>query len=192
MDNYSKYDCRLSQRQAVDRHGQVFIRGEDTGTPCRLINIAASGARIEIAKKFLPYTSLVLYAEGFGRFDCITVPGDGNLTGVMFIMDQDVMRAHLQKLSEILASGDIPPTRLRRHLRTAAGGSGHFKDGNGRHTECELVDISQQGASLKTQTRPSVGDVIGFGNTLGRVVRHHADGIGIFFLTPYRESEQGS
>ena len=98
------------------------------------------------------------------------------------------MRAHLQKLSEIRATGDIPPTRLRRHPRTAARGSGHFKDGNGRHTQCELVDVSLQGASLKTPMRPPVGEVIGFGNTRGRIVRHHADGVGILFLSPYRDS----
>ena len=192
MDDYFKYDCRLSERLAVDRPGHIFIRGEAAGTPCQVVNIAASGARIETAKAFLPYAPLVLYAEGFGRFDCITVPGQGKLTGVMFIMGQDAMRAHMQKLSEIGATGDIPPTRLRRHPRTAAKGRGHFKDGKGRHTQCELVDVSQQGASLRTPMRPPVGEVIGFGNTLGRVVRHHADGVGIFFLSPYRDSAQGS
>ena len=191
MDDYNKYDCRLSERLPVDRPGQLFIRGEDTGTPCRVVNIAASGARIEIARRFLPYAPLVLYAEGFGRFDCVTVPGEGNLTGVMFILGPDAMRAHMQKLSDIRVTGNISSTRLRRHPRTAAGGRGHYKDGNGRLTQCDLVDVSQQGASLKTPRRPPLGEVIGFGNTLGRVVRHHADGIGIFFLTPYRDSAQG-
>ena len=191
MDDYNKYDCRLSERLPVDRPGQLFIRGEDTGTPCRVVNIAASGARIEIARRFLPYAPLVLYAEGFGRFDCITVPGEGNLTGVMFILGPDAMRAHMQKLSDIRVTGNISSTRLRRHPRTAAGGRGHYKDGNGRLTQCDLMDVSQQGASLKTPRRPPLGEVVGFGNTLGRVVRHHADGIGIFFLTPYRDSAQG-
>lgn len=191
MDDYNKYDCRLSERLPVDRPGQLFIRGEDTGTPCRVVNIAASGARIEIARRFLPYAPLVLYAEGFGRFDCITVPGEGNLTGVMFILGPDAMRAHMQKLSDIRVTGNISSTRLRRHPRTAAGGRGHYKDGNGRLTQCDLMDVSQQGASLKTPRRPPLGEVIGFGNTLGRVVRHYADGIGIFFLTPYRDTAQG-
>lgn len=191
MDDYNKYDCRLSERLPVDRPGQLFIRGEDTGTPCRVVNIAASGARIEIARRFLPYAPLVLYAEGFGRFDCITVSGEGNLTGVMFILGPDAMRALMQKLSDIRVTGNISSTRLRRHPRTAAGGRGHYKDGNGRLTQCDLMDVSQQGASLKTPRRPPLGEVIGFGNTLGRVVRHHADGIGIFFLTPYRDSAEG-
>ena len=191
MDDYNKYDCRLSERLPVDRPGQLFIRGEDSGTPCRVVNIAASGARIEIARRFPPYAPLVLYAEGFGRFDCVTVPGEGNLTGVMFILGPDAMRAHMQKLSDIRVTGNISSTRLRRHPRTAAGGRGHYKDGNGRLTQCDLMDVSQQGASLKTPRRPPLGEVIGFGNTLGRVVRHHADGIGIFFLTPYRDSAQG-
>jgi len=190
MDDYSNYDCRLSERLAVDRPGQIFIRGEATGTPCRVVNIAASGARIEAARTFLPYAPLVLYAEGFGRFDCITVPGEGNIAGLMFILEQDAMRAHLQKLSDIRVTGEIPPTRLRRHPRTAARGKGHYRDGNGRLTQCDLVDVSQHGASLKTPRRPPLGEVIGFGSTLGRVVRHHADGIGIFFLTPHRDSAQ--
>jgi hypothetical protein len=192
MDDYFKCDCRLSERLAVDRPGQIFIRGESVETTCRVVNIAASGARIETARKFLPQAPLVLYAEGFGRFDCITVPGEGNLTGVMFILGQDAMKAHIQKLSDIRATGDISPTRLRRHPRAAARGNGHYKNGNGRLTQCDLLDISQQGASLKTPMRPPLGEVIGFGNTRGRVVRHHADGIGIFFLTPYRDGAQGS
>ena len=188
MNDYSKYDCRLSERLAVDRPGQVFIRGEDTGTPCRVVNIAASGARIDIARQFPPYAPLVLYAEGFGRFECITVPGEGNYAGIMFILGEDAMRAHLQKLSDVRATGDIPPTRLRRHPRAPAKGRGHYKDADGRLTQCDLVDVSQQGASLKTSRRPRLGEVIRFGDTLGRVVRHHADGVGVFFLTPYRDS----
>ena len=47
---------------------------------------------------------------------------------------------------------------------------------------CEILDISLQGMSLQTQSRPPVGEIVKLGVTSGRVVRHHDDGIGVQFL----------
>jgi hypothetical protein len=44
------------------------------------------------------------------------------------------------------------------------------------------VDISLQGASLKTARRPAVGTVVYLGQTKSWVVRHDHDGIAVQFL----------
>jgi hypothetical protein len=73
-------------------------------------------------------------------------------------------------------------TRLRRHPRSNSVSVGFFKRPNGEEVRCDVLDISLQGVSLKSDSRPPIGEVINLGRTWGRIVRHHADGIAIQFL----------
>jgi hypothetical protein len=49
--------------------------------------------------------------------------------------------------------------------------------------------MSLQGVSLRTDSRPPIGEIINLGRTWGRVIRHHQDGIAIQFLELMANSE---
>jgi hypothetical protein len=56
---------------------------------------------------------------------------------------------------------------------------------------CEIMDMSVSGVSLKTETRPPIGEFVLIAQVAGRVARHHTDGIGIEFVGQERHpSEQ--
>jgi hypothetical protein len=179
------YDCRLYERISVSVPGQIFVQGEEGATSCTVLNLAGSGARIRTEKVFSAFGAIVLYVEGFGRFDCITIPRNGELTAVHFIMGPENMKAYLEILADYKFDGKVAPSRLRRHPRTSARGNGHFRRMTGQLVSCDILDVSQQGISLKTELRPSVGEIISVGPTRGRVVRHHSNGIGVFFLNAH-------
>src|SRR5437762_603565 len=109
----SNYDCRLYDRVTVNLAGQIFVRGEADGTACTVINIAASGARLQTERRFGPYTPVMLFAERFGRFDCITMPSVGQQTGVMFVLGHERMKQHIEKLAAF-RGGEAFDSRLRR------------------------------------------------------------------------------
>ena len=47
---------------------------------------------------------------------------------------------------------------------------------------CEVLDLSLSGVSLRTETKPPIGEVVLIGQMAGRVARHHDSGIGIEFV----------
>jgi hypothetical protein len=73
---------------------------------------------------------------------------------------------------------------LRRYDRVeAAGGSfTHFTRSTGEQIRCEVLDLSLNGVSVRSDLRPPLGEHILIGHRAGRVARHHEDGIGIEFL----------
>ena len=50
--------------------------------------------------------------------------------------------------------------------------------------------MSSQGMSLRTKGRPPIGEIVNFGCTKGRVVRHHENGIAIQFLGVEETADQ--
>ena len=73
---------------------------------------------------------------------------------------------------------------LRRHDRVeaAAGSYTHFTRSTGEQIRCEVLDLSLTGVSVRTDSKPPVGEHILIGHRAGRVARHHTDGIGVEFL----------
>jgi hypothetical protein len=76
---------------------------------------------------------------------------------------------------------------LRRHDRTPTKGFARFTRANGDILACEVVDLSLSGVSLKTDSRPPLGEVVLIGQMAGKVVRYHETGIAIEFVGPPSE-----
>jgi len=71
---------------------------------------------------------------------------------------------------------------LRRHDRTPAKGFTRFTRSDGEMVKCEVLDLSLSGVSVKTDSRPPVGEFVLIGQMAGRVARHHDEGVGIEFV----------
>src|ERR1043165_5835742 len=72
--------------------------------------------------------------------------------------------------------------RQSRRLRNA--GVSNFIRPNGDAADCEVVDIWLKGASLQTNCRPLVGEVVQIGRIAARVTYHYERGIGVEFHQP--------
>ena len=83
--------------------------------------------------------------------------------------------------------GEVDESLLRRHDRTPTKGFARFTRANGDILACEVVDLSLSGVSLKTDSRPPLGEVVLIGQMAGKVVRHHEQGIAIEFVGPPAE-----
>ena len=71
---------------------------------------------------------------------------------------------------------------LRRHERSSQKGFAKFTRADGQIINCEIMDMSVGGVSLKTDVKPPIGEFVLIAQIAGRVARHHADGIGIEFV----------
>lgn len=50
--------------------------------------------------------------------------------------------------------------------------------------QCRILDVSLSGASVGTDARPPIGQLVTVGKQLARVMRYHDNGIGVQFIEP--------
>jgi len=175
-------DQRANERIAVTLEAKLFLPAEGTTLDCTVVNLSAGGAKLYCPETAPPDASVVLYINGFGRFEGVTTRFVKGELGVQFVC-RDAKRKRLeQDLTAFINEGMMGVTRLRRYPRAAAStGIRHFINAAGESVACEVLDISFQGALLKTAVRPAIGEIIQLGQTRGWVVRHHEQGVGVQF-----------
>jgi hypothetical protein len=173
---------RTHERVVTALAGKLFVPAEQVTLDCQVINLSGGGAGIQCAEPPPLNTFVVLYIEGFGRFDGVATRYVEGELGLKFVCKEAKRLRLLRDLASYVDSGAIPPTGLRRHPRIASVSVGHFERSTGELVRCDVLDMSLQGVSLRTAIRPPVGEIINLGRTWGRIVSHHEDGIAISFL----------
>ncbi len=181
-------DAAPSERRDHERHrvclaGKIFIAGAGAVFDCTVTNLSAGGAGFWCAGAPPLDTPLVLYVDGFGRFEGAVTRSVQGDAGVKFSCS-DAKRKRLEEaLAGFVVDGMKAVTRLRRFERArVAAAIDHFSLADGEAVACSLVDISLQGALLRTGRRPAIGEIVHLGQTRGWVIRHLDDGIAIQFL----------
>jgi hypothetical protein len=180
-------DQRSSERVQVKLAGKLFVPAEETTLDCTIVNLSVGGAGIFCPEPPPLDCFVVLYIDGFGRFEGVTTRYVEGELGLKFVC-KDAKRQRLeQDLAGYVSGGMKGVTRVRRHRRdTAPVQIECFTMADGFDAACKLMDISLQGALLKTMARPAIGDVIQLGQTRAWVVRHHEEGIGVQFQQSFK------
>ena len=183
-------DQRSSERIAVRLAGKLFVPAEESTLDCTIINLSLGGAGVYCAEPPPLDAFVILYVEGFGRFEGVTTRYVQGELGLKFVY-KDAKRKRLeQDLSAFAKDGLTGVTRLRRHGRTAeAPQIDRFTGADGKSAACEVMDISLQGAMLKTKLRPPIGAIVHLGETRAWVVRHHEEGVGVQFQEPFVQGQ---
>jgi PilZ domain len=188
----AREERRRYRRVPMDLKGRLFVPDEERETACTITDMSPGGAQVACEGIPSAETAVVLYIDGFGRFDGIVArPPKGEWTegkfGVRFNCTALKRERVAEQLTLYLNSGAIDPTTLRRHDRTQTKGLARFTRANGEVVSCEVLDLSVSGVSLSTEARPPIGELVLIGQMAGRVARHHETGIGIEFVTPAPE-----
>ncbi len=185
-------DQRGDDRVAISLLGKLFVPAEDITLDCTVVNLSVGGAGICCPEPPPLDAFVVLYIDGFGRFEGVTTRFERSELGLRFICKPGKLDRLEQDLEAYIKSGLVGVTRLRKHRRTAPRHQiERFTTRNGTEFACELMDISFQGAMIKTKARPARGEIIQLGQTRACVVRHHDEGIGVQFLQPSAPEGEG-
>jgi hypothetical protein len=179
----AKAERRRFVRVRVDLSGRLFVPGDGRESGCKILDLSPGGA--QISADFCPEanTNIVLYIDGFGRFEAVVVrPTDGAF-GVKFNCSALKRERVAEQLTVYMNRGEVDETSLRRHDRATTKGFARFTRANGDVLACEVVDLSLSGVSLKTDSRPPLGEVVLIGQMAGKVVRHHESGVAIEFVS---------
>lgn len=173
---------RKYERISLSLKGLLFDPGDETETSCELINLSGGGATLKSERELPPGKHMVLYIEGFGRYEGTTFLDSSGTPALDFAIGELKRKRLIEMLYQFVSRGLAGIAELRRYARAPSSYIGEIVRENGNRLPCDILDISLDGVSLKTEGRPLIGEVVALGHSLGRVVRHHRHGIAIQYV----------
>jgi len=178
----AKAERRRFKRVRVDLPGRLFMPAESRETPCKVLDMSPGGAAVESEGELPNDTQIVLYVDGFGRFEGQIVNRTANGYGVRFNCTALKRERVSEQLTLFANKSLVSEADLRRHDRAPAKGFTRFTRADGETVKCEVLDLSLSGVSLKTNVRPPIGEFVLIGQMAGRVARIHENGIAVEFV----------
>jgi PilZ domain-containing protein len=173
---------RSFKRVRVDLPGRLFMPAEESEVRCTVVNLSPGGAVLDCETAPAPDTAVVLYIDGFGRFEGNVSRSENRTVGVRFHCTP-LKRARIaEQLTLHLNKSLVNGSELRRQERAPTKGFTQFTRADGQLVRCEVLDLSTSGVSVKSDVRPPVGEYVLIGQMAGRVARHHETGVGIEFV----------
>ena len=166
----------------ADLAGRLFIPADEREAPCQITDLSPDGAKVRC--EIIPEagTAIVLYIDGLSRFEGTVARHADDAFSVQFVCSAAKRERTAEQISLFLDKGFDGGSILRRHERSNKKGSVKFTRAGGQIVQCEVMDISVSGVSLKTDIRPPIGEFVLIADIAGRVLRYHEQGIGIEFV----------
>jgi PilZ domain len=177
----SPADRRRFRRVQLDLPGRLFIPDTGEEAPCQVGDLSPGGANLICALSPVGGTQVVLYVDGFGRFEGQVVRRDAKSFGVRFSCTVLKRERIAEQLTLFLNNALVEGAMLRRE-RANHREFARFTRVDGQIVHCEIMDISAGGVSLRSDTKPGIGEYVLIANMAGRVARHHEKGIDIEFV----------
>jgi hypothetical protein len=175
-------DKRRHKRVAITLLGR-FMRANRHEYPCRLNDISVGGAAINSPVAVDEGERIVVYFDHIGGLEGSVVRVFEGGFAMQFRTTARKREKLAAQLTWLLNRDVLSGVTERRHDR------GFVADQNktvlldtGETLDCEVVDVSISGASLRMDMRPPIGSSLMLGRMRGRVMRHHEHGIGIQFV----------
>jgi hypothetical protein len=166
--DHSLAERRRYKRERVDLMGRQFEATENREADCKIADLSPGGARI-VSDVVPPRgAQVVVYIDGFGRFE-------GN-----------VARVERDGFAIQFNCSDHKRERVGKQLANYINGIPleiSFTRANGDVVNCKVLDYSLSGVFLATETRPPIGEFVLISEVPGRVTRHHDTGIAIEFTS---------
>src|SRR5258706_4638821 len=175
---------RRFRRVRISISGRLYIPDTQEEATCTIEDISPGDASLRCELKHEPKGRAVIYLDALGRFEGPIVRSDEGGFVMTFSCSAQKREKLADQLTLELNRDLLSEADLRRYDRVdaVAGSFTHFVRSTAEQIRCEVLDISFTGVSVRTELRPPVGEHILIGHRAGRVVRHHADGVGIEFL----------
>lgn len=178
----ARAERRRFRRVRVDLGGRIFVPTDNREAVCKVVDMSPGGASIECEVVPATSTPIILYVDDLGRFEGAVVRTSAAGFVVRFSSTQLKRERTAEQLTLLLNKELVGDADIRRHERISSNALARFTRSDGTSVKCEVQDFSISGVSLKTEVKPAVGEFVLIGQLAGRVVRHHADGVGVEFV----------
>ncbi|MBN9567814.1 MAG: PilZ domain-containing protein [Alphaproteobacteria bacterium] len=186
----ARAERRRFRRVRVDQPGKLFMPASSQEGDCTILDMSPGGAAIQSALPLEENMQVIIYIDGFGRFEGQITGRNDEGFGVQFQCTAAKRERIAEQLTLFANRGLVSDADLRRHDRMPAKGFTRFTRADGELVKCEVLDLSLSGVALKSPVRPPIGEFVLIGQMAGRVVRHHEQGIAIEFVGGTSQEKQ--
>ncbi len=175
-------DRRRHKRVSITLLGR-FMRANKQEFPCKLHDISVGGAALMSPVTVPVGEKIICYFDLIGGLEGTVVRVLENGFAIQFNATQHKREKLAAQLTWLINRNELDGVEERRHERMAPrNGTSSLKLTEGLTIACQVLDVSISGASIATESRPAIGAEVLLGKLRARVVRHHAQGIGVQFL----------
>jgi PilZ domain len=177
---------RLHRRFELSLAGR-FMRDTKAEHPCRVLDASVSalslGVEADLASSMHVDEHIIAYIDQLGGLEGRVQ----RTTQGAFILKLNASTHKREKLAAqitwLINEPDMKGAAQRQHERIPVGHrSAILKIGEGVFIDCLVLDVSLSGASIACSGRPDVGGEVWLGRLRARVMRHHAEGLGLQFM----------
>jgi hypothetical protein len=160
-----------------------FMRANKQEFPCRLSDVSVGGAAIMAPIEVEAGERIVAYFDEIGGLEGEVVRIFDGGFAIALRASQHKREKLAAQITWLLNKDEIGGTAGRRHTRLEVmNKTSTLKLPDGSSVDCKVLDVSLSGASIGTEARPLIGDVVMFGKLRCKVMRYHDRGIGVQFL----------
>ncbi|WP_295559341.1 PilZ domain-containing protein [uncultured Hyphomicrobium sp.] len=175
-------DRRRHKRYTLALLGR-FMRANKQEFPCRLNDISVGGASLMSPVEVEMGERIVAYLDEIGGVEGQVVRiFDGGFS-IALRASQHKREKLAAQITWLINKDELGSAFGRRHQRIAvANKTSTLILADGTPVACKVLDVSLSGASIGTEARPPIGEVVMFGKLRCKVMRYHDRGIGVQFL----------
>ena len=132
---------RRFRRVEVGLPGRLFIPADSREARCTITDLSPGGAAVSC--EIVPDAGalVVLYVDGFGRFEGKVVRAGGTGFGIAFVCTPSKRERTAEQLILFLNKTLEDDSLLRRHERSGRKGFAKFTRADGQIVHCEMTDI---------------------------------------------------
>ena len=174
-------DRRLDQLENVSLAAKAYIPASDSEIDCIVTRLSAEGASIATPLASSIGSEIALYIDGFDRFTASVRQTSQESLEVRFNSSPAKRERTAARIRSFLEGGQSPVESRSESEGTTLQSLRQFKRKNGETAKFDVVDISLTGATLKTRSRPPIGEIVTIGTVEGEVTRHFDEGIAVEF-----------
>jgi hypothetical protein len=173
---------RHFRRVKLDLPGRLFLPDDGCEADCTVVDMSPGGMSVLSAVTPELGAAVVLYMDGFGRFEGRVVRHDEDGFGLALASTPSKRRRTAEQLILFLNEALGYDGLLDGALPPSGKGFVKFTRADGQVVHGEVTDLSLHNVTLKTDVKPPVGEVVLIARIAGRVAGHYAEGIGIDFI----------
>jgi hypothetical protein len=175
-------DRRRHKRYALALLGR-FMRANKQEFPCRLNDISVGGASFMAPVEVEMGERIVVYLDEIGGLEGEVVRIFDGGFAISLRASQHKREKLAAQITWLINKEELGGNFGRRHQRMAVvNKTSTLVLADGTTADCKVLDVSLSGASIGTDARPPIGDVVMFGKLRCKVMRYHDRGIGVQFL----------
>jgi hypothetical protein len=178
------HEKRRHERFELELLGR-FMRANKQEYPCKVLDISVGGAALHAPVDVTSGERIVAYIDFLGGIEGTVVRVFEGGFAIKYTATLHKREKLAAQLTWFMNREGLDPADARRpgHDRLVMNNKATaLRLQDGRLIPVSVIDVSISGASVGTDARPQLGMEVLFGKIRARVMRHHAQGIGLMFL----------